>query len=296
MRKPLRSAGGQLVSRWTGQFAESTDDTGDARGWYYQERIAGIPVAAVFVAADGEAAILGVTRQLLGGNWLAAIESVDKEGEDDAPFNPESAAGDRGMSGSQQLDESPFRYIGSVGPVLISEGQFRTFQQIGNVLARACGLTGLFGVDAILNQQNIWPVEINPRYTASIEVLERASALRTRGRRPRRLNSIEWHEAACLFRQLPAPLGQSDEVTSGKLIHYARRDGIFSSAAARFAVERNLSLAQPAVADIPAVGTVIRRGQPVLTLLADGPTTSSVCDQLTTAALSLEAVLLAAAS
>jgi predicted ATP-grasp superfamily ATP-dependent carboligase len=288
IRKPLRSANGQSVAPWTGQFAGSADEPGDGRGWYYQERIGGVPVAAVFVAADGDAAILGVSRQLLGGDSRAALESVKVDGEEKTA-KPGASSGR--LAGALPLDETPFRYTGSIGPILISDDEFRAFERIGKVLAGACGLTGLFGVDAVLNAQGVWPVEINPRYTASVEVLERASALRTRGRRPRRLNSIEWHEAACLFRRLPAPLGQSEEATAGKLVYYAPSEVRFSSAAARWAAERNLALTLPAVADIPAADTVIRRGQPVLTLLADGPTQARVCAQLSQSVDALEAAL-----
>ena len=47
-------------------------------------------------------------------------------------------------------------------------------QQLGLDLARGCGLRGLFGVDFVLSEGVPWPVEINPRYTASVEVLEYA--------------------------------------------------------------------------------------------------------------------------
>jgi predicted ATP-grasp superfamily ATP-dependent carboligase len=215
---------------------------------------------------------------------------VNSEDETLTAHKPGASA--RRLIGTDELDVAPFRYTGSIGPLLIRDEQFRMFERIGNVLARACGLTGLFGVDAILNEQSVWPVEINPRYTASVEVLERASALRTSGRRPQRLKSVEWHEAACLFRQLPAPLGQSDEITSGKLIYYAPHDVTFSSAAARWAAQRNITLTLPAVADIPAAGTLIRRDHPVLTLLADGPTASSVCAELSRAVEALDAMLI----
>jgi predicted ATP-grasp superfamily ATP-dependent carboligase len=294
MRKPLRSANGQNVSPWLEQLSERGDEPSDVRGWYYQERVSGIPVAAVFVAADGDASILGVTRQLLGGDWRKAVESAGASGEDESPTASKPWASARRLIGAEELDELPFRYTGSIGPHLLSDEHFGMFERIGKVLAHACGLTGLFGVDAILNAQGVWPVEINPRYTASVEVLERASALRTSGRRPRRLNSIEWHEAACLFRRLPAALGQSDETTSGKLIYYAPRDVTFASNAARWAVERNLALTRPAVADLPAAGATIRHGHPVLTLLADGTSASSVFAELTSAVAELEARLVPA--
>lgn len=279
LRKPLRSANGQGVSLWTSDFAAQASGAAGADQWYFQERIAGTPIAAIFVAAEGEAVILGVTQQLVGGDWRAALHMV-AGGEGTPGAIPESQAA--------SLNESPFRYTGSIGPVVLDEQHYQTMQRIGGALAQACGLVGLFGVDAILNAQNVWPVEINPRYTASIEVLERASALRTQTRRPHRLLSIEWHEAACCFGQLPGPLGQSDEVIAGKLIYYAPREGPFSSAAAQWAVERNLVQSRPAVADIPAAGTPFHGRQPLLTLLADGLTAESVCAELSRAAEELE--------
>ena len=41
-------------------------------------------------------------------------------------------------------------------------------------LAQGCGLIGLFGVDFILSEGVPWPLEVNPRYAASVEVLELA--------------------------------------------------------------------------------------------------------------------------
>jgi predicted ATP-grasp superfamily ATP-dependent carboligase len=279
MRKPLRSANGHGVSLWTPEVAARANGAADADDWYFQERIAGIPIAAIFVATEGEAAILGVTQQLVGGDWNAALSAIAGETDLNRPSENRQAG---------LFSESPFRYTGSVGPLVLEDRHYHTIKRSGSAFASACGLVGLFGVDAILNAQNVWPVEFNPRYTASIEVLERASALRTRTRRPRRLLSIEWHEAACCFRQLLAPLGQSAEVTAGKLIYYARRDGRFSRAAARWAVERNLAQSRPAVADIPATGTTFHPGQPILTLFADGPSADSVCVELSRAAEDLE--------
>ena len=49
--------------------------------------------------------------------------------------------------------------------------------RLGQVLAAGCGIRGLFGVDCVEENSVFWPVEINPRYTASVEVLEYASGL-----------------------------------------------------------------------------------------------------------------------
>ena len=43
---------------------------------------------------------------------------------------------------------------------------------MGAALADVFDLCGLFGVDGVVRGNRFWPVEINPRYTASMEVLE----------------------------------------------------------------------------------------------------------------------------
>ena len=83
----------------------------------YQRRIAGMPCAAVFVAAEGAATLLGVTRQLIGEAWLGA---------------------------------HGFQYAGSIGPWPIADGTRATLVRLGNVLAEQFELIGLFGVDFIL--------------------------------------------------------------------------------------------------------------------------------------------------
>lgn len=63
--KPRRSGGGHGVRRWrTG--------TSLPRGFYLQELIEGTPASAVFVASGGRAALLGVSRQLIGDRAFSA--------------------------------------------------------------------------------------------------------------------------------------------------------------------------------------------------------------------------------
>src|SRR5206468_9397103 len=103
---------------------------------YFQKRIAGGSFSALFIASQGEASLIGVTRQLTGTPGL------------------------------------PFAYRGSIGPVSISEGLKARLDEMGRVLVSEFALVGLFGVDYILRDGEAWPVEVNPRYTASVEVLE----------------------------------------------------------------------------------------------------------------------------
>ncbi len=70
---------------------------------------------------------------------------------------------------------SPFLYRGSIGPWPIDATLAGRLRLLGDRLVSALGLVGWFGVDYVLHDGNPWPVEINPRYTASIEIHELAA-------------------------------------------------------------------------------------------------------------------------
>src|SRR5262249_54766323 len=105
---------------------------------FYQEFIDGLSLAAIFCAHGARARLLGITRQLHG------------------------------------KPSAPFAYVGSIGPWPVSSGVRARVAEVGEVLAASFCLAGLFGVDLILRGEVPWPVEVNPRYTASVEVLELA--------------------------------------------------------------------------------------------------------------------------
>src|SRR5207245_906250 len=73
------------------------------------------------------------------------------------------------------IEGSPFAYRGSVGPLPVPESLASRLQALGDALVVGFGLVGWFGVDYCLRDGIPWPVEINPRYTASLEIHELAS-------------------------------------------------------------------------------------------------------------------------
>jgi predicted ATP-grasp superfamily ATP-dependent carboligase len=80
--------------------------------------------------------------------------------------------GERLLGVTEQL-VSRFAYRGSVGPLDIDTAEI---ERIGALVAWRCGiqLDGLFGIDMIRDHYgDVWPIEINPRYTASMEIIER---------------------------------------------------------------------------------------------------------------------------
>src|SRR5207244_13398430 len=102
---------------------------------YFQEFIEGESRSAIF--RDGE--LLGVTRQLVGEPWLHAPR---------------------------------FGYCGSIGPIASSLSELDAWRKLGEFLMSWAGLRRIFGIDAIMRDGVPWLIEVNPRYTASVELIE----------------------------------------------------------------------------------------------------------------------------
>jgi predicted ATP-grasp superfamily ATP-dependent carboligase len=153
--KPLRGSAGLGVRRATaGDLRERPRRT------ILQQFIEGASCSALYVAAGGRAVLLGATRQLLGSDF--------------------------GLT-------SEFLYAGSIGPLVLRPDEHAKLQRLGDLLAEQFRLVGLFGIDFIRTPAEIWLLEVNPRYTASVEILERTS-----GR-----HFIALHAAACQYGRLP---------------------------------------------------------------------------------------------
>ncbi|MDX1965147.1 MAG: ATP-grasp domain-containing protein [Pirellulales bacterium] len=285
--KPLRSGGGIGINFWSAEPAAAAVPANH----FWQKYIPGTPVSAVYVAAGRQAVCLGSTRQLIGQSWCWG------ETASPADMDVSGKAGPRGNYESATSRPRSFQYCGSMGPLHLPDDIFAQWQAIGDVLAREFGLVGLFGVDAIWTADGrIVPVEINPRYTASIEVLERSSLLGTRGTRGERLLAIKLHLEACLLGKLPARAIPFARLVVGKAILHVpdaapRRteltqegfDGLpnqqpwrFTTAAAQWCAIRNLSSGRPSVADLPMAESPIYAGEPLLTIFAEGTDETAV--------------------
>jgi predicted ATP-grasp superfamily ATP-dependent carboligase len=110
----------------------------------------------------------------------------------------------------------------------------------------------------IVDRATVWPVEINPRYSASVEVLEETLGL----------NMIAEH--ARLFGVEPRQTkvnGCGGSVA--KLILFARRP----ARAPEDLPWTDPGVTWPMVADLPAAGTILSPGDPVLTVFGRGATT-----------------------
>lgn len=210
-----------------------------SRRQYLQEYVEGPSASAVFVGREGGAVLLGMTTQLVGEPFLHAPR---------------------------------FRYCGSMGPVKVGRELEKKIERLGNVLVGRAGLRGLFGVDGILREGEFWPIEVNPRYTASVEVLEKATGLQ----------ALQWHAAAFGGAKEPGEVAWKGEEVEGKAILYAR---------AALVIPELGNIAD--IADLPHPGEQMLPGQPILTVFARGRDEGSCLAELRTRAAALERVLYA---
>ncbi len=248
LRKPFAGGGGTGIHIDCGVYTGRLRDP--ARRAYLQEFIDGESRSGVFIAGPDDCRLLGVTRQLVGESWVHAPR---------------------------------FAYAGSIGPVTLSPAERAAWEGLGKTVAAFADLRGLFGIDAVIRDGVPWPVEVNPRYTASVEVLEYATGLR----------AIALHRGV-FDPQVPE---FADGLAAGivaKAIWYAPRPLMVPNSGPWEAVwhEPPAIDSPPAFADIPAAGQQIAAGRPVLTMFAAGAIVDECQRQLRTVASDLDAWLL----
>jgi predicted ATP-grasp superfamily ATP-dependent carboligase len=251
--KPLASGGGTGIRFWSEELAPAPL----RRRAYLQEYIEGEPCSAVYVGDGRQARLLGVTQQLVG---------------------------------EIRMHAAPFRYCGSFGPLPIDEALQQRFERLGNVLASGCRLKGLFGVDCVLADGVPYPVEINPRYPASVEVLEHGlglAALRLHcevfdpdaQRLARNPNGVESRGSP---HDPPKVIGKAIVFAWRTLLFPA--DGPWQESVGHGGDQSRRSFEDawelPAFADIPHPGERIDTGRPILTVFAEGDTLAGCRERL----------------
>jgi predicted ATP-grasp superfamily ATP-dependent carboligase len=213
-----------------------------------QQFLDGEPCSAVYVADQATAHLVGTTRQLVGEDWLHA---------------------------------KTFQYCGSIGPLPLSHRTQKVCTELGQVLASEFSLKGLFGIDAVLRDDGLWPVEINPRYTASVEVLEIVTGISALAMHAQAFDPVA-RDPVRIPSQLPEMIG--------KAIYYAKANFTFPEGGPWLkTLESPRDPWQlPQYADIPESGHFFRTGQPVLTFFARGQTPAVCLEKLAQIAADLD--------
>ena len=226
--KPRRSGGGHGIRAWHVGAPVP-------RGCYAQERIDGLAGSISFVASGGHIVPLGLTTQIVG----------------DAAF------------GARRFDYCGNILIGGNDPLLEQNPQLvDSARSIASVLAEEFGLVGVNGVDFVVRDGIPVTVEVNPRYSASMELVERAHGF----------SVFAAHAAACTTGVLPHFAPASAPTAVGKSIVYARHDVTCG--------DTEPWLDDPTVRDVPHPGEQIPAGRPVCTVFAEGADAGACYDAL----------------
>jgi predicted ATP-grasp superfamily ATP-dependent carboligase len=190
-----------------------------SRGHYLQEFIEGVPGSVVFVAAGGAGVALGVSRQLIGGSAF-------------------------GVSG--------FRFCGNI--LTVRPETIASATTLVQAVTDAFPLVGVGSIDFVATDAGLCPIEVNPRWTASMELVERAQGM----------SMFSIHADACTraalpFDLVPQPAGVE---VHGKAIVFAREDIVVGDSQGW--------LADANMRDVPREGERIAAGQPICTVFASG--------------------------
>ncbi|MEN1682159.1 MAG: ATP-grasp domain-containing protein [Planctomycetota bacterium] len=197
-----------------------------AAGAYFQRLVSGVSAAAVCLLLGRRVSRLeGLTEQLIGLHAFGA---------------------------------QPWAHCGS-----IARPDWRSPKEahggVASVLALGCGLKGLVGVDLVIDGDEHWFLEANPRFPASAEVAE---SRRPRGTVSGNAIAYGWTAPNRTSQRTLYPL-------AGKAIVYAKSDLAID---AKFHSWAMGEAASGRLADVPHAGTSIAIGHPVCTLLEPPPT------------------------
>ena len=185
-----------------------------------------------------------VAQRVIQGDSVSLIFCADNEGV-------------KCLGGSMQLngETNPFSWVGSVSGLQLEPRDLRSATQFAIALAGGAELRGVFGIDFIVDEDGIWPVDVNPRIPASTEVVGD--------------HVMQQHLNAF---GIDCPVAaQRDEMVNVKRV-------IFNQTSSPFIFDRSriesipihfLDSNSPAsIADVPCDGESIEPGHPILTVIA----------------------------
>jgi predicted ATP-grasp superfamily ATP-dependent carboligase len=222
LRKPVRSGGGHGVRFWAGEPL--------GENHVLQAYVDGRPASAAFVADGQRSVVIGLTEQLIGREALGARH---------------------------------FAWCGNILPLALRPAErvtvLEAVERMVASLTSRFDLRGVNGVDLVIadgpdDRPSPFLVEVNPRYTASMELVERAYGL---GVFSLHLEAMTGRLPEFSLRErLHAPGSYL-----GKGIVYARRTVTIPGTNGWKKLGRR---------DIPFSGERIGAGHPVCTVLAEG--------------------------
>lgn len=260
--KPIQHAGG-IGIRWT------SPSVAVPTGHWRQQFCAGRSVGASYLAC--------------AANRLV-VQSFRADGKVDRPAQVQLLGVCQSLSDLQHPTE-PFIYHGSFAPIELPETVRGQMNRVGQLAAERFGLVGLFNIDFVLDGSRLALLEINPRYSASMELLAEALKYETGAS-----SLLDWHVRAfqhdeSFINEVAQRISIIEEKPPSrfhcKRIVYAPHNGFFDVQTALGCLQqmqRQHRKLQPCLtcvlADIPQIrsasGSAVFAGQPICTVLIHG--------------------------
>ncbi|MCU0713620.1 MAG: ATP-grasp domain-containing protein, partial [Pirellula sp.] len=165
---------------------------------------------------------------------------------------------------------SDFIYRGSIAPVSIPQTLVPSINDFASTVVRSTGWCGVWQADFLLCERDLYLLEINPRWTASMELLEYGYDLPL----------VTWHMSCAQFEKstwnnLQKRLEKAQQESLSKFrkeIRYAEEDGFVSAEEAdEWWGQRWIARTGEAkglwYADIPQAHVALTRGAPVCSII-----------------------------
>lgn len=216
-------------------------------GYFLQEFIKGQSKSAIFCFGMEGPRLLGTSLQIPPQEWLHSTQ---------------------------------FQYSGNIGPLEPCLKEKQELEQIAHHLTEYCQPKGLLNLDYILAGDRVVPLEINPRYSASMELIEYSTG---QSLICQHLEASGWHHLATH----ESPTLPQSMLLLGKAIYYSPAPFKFPASFKGYSQKKDCWQI-PEFADIPHPNQKIEANQPVLTIFGNGSTPDEVLANLEKQARDLE--------
>lgn len=256
--KPFRGSGGAFIACLPSIAANAPDDSSPAKRGYWQAFVKGKSLGVTMMLTDTGVSLCGATASLTAADWPAP---------------------------------TPFIYRGSIGPISLTTRQQTAVLNMAARVREQLGYRGWLQADFVEGEDEnddgrLWLLEINPRWTAGMEVLHSCRIADDQ-------SPLAQHLAAVGLATLQNNTLRFESGGSimAKAVLYAPYDGyqrreiniLLEQCRSQLAYTELQFVPSPAVAtrrsrggwwsvaDLPRwspVGNVFRVGEPVLTVLA----------------------------
>ncbi len=170
-----------------------------------------------------------------------------------------------------RIGDRPFVYAGSFGPLTVNSEQERAIMRIGGKIVQELQLRGLFNVDLTIDGKEIFLLEVNPRWSASCELIERAMMDVGLLKPQQSLLGLSIEGEGGELSNIPSPAPATPYL---KRIVFSNRRGRFDPARIKRLEELDCQLA-----DIPTGGRLVQAREPILSVIVKYPRTGSVSRQ-----------------